>query len=42
MQATTGCHDNVPNPVLQEAEFIVHNPVAFHATNHLFDPDADR
>jgi hypothetical protein len=42
MQATTCFHDGIPNSVLQEADFIFHDSVAFHSTNRMFDPDADR
>ena len=41
MQATTCFHDDVPNPVLQEADFVLYDPVAFHPANGMFDPDAD-
>lgn len=41
MQPTTCFHDGVTNPVLQEADFVFHDPVAFHPTNGMFDPDAD-
>ena len=41
MQATTCFHDSIPNPVLQEANFVFHDPVAFHPANGMFDPDAD-
>jgi hypothetical protein len=41
MQATTCFHDGVPNPILQEADFILHDPIAFYPTNSMFDPDAD-
>jgi hypothetical protein len=41
MQATTCFHDGVSNPIFQEADFVLHNPVAFHPTNGMFDPDAD-
>jgi len=41
MQATTCFHDSVPNPILQEADFVFHNPIAFHTTNGMFDPDTD-
>src|SRR6266540_5113554 len=41
MQATTRFHDSVPNPVLQEADFVFHNSVAFHPPNGMFNPDAD-
>jgi hypothetical protein len=42
MQATTCFQDGIPNTVLQETDFIFHDSVAFHATNGMFDPDADR
>jgi len=42
MQATTGVHDGIPQPVLQEADFVLHDPVAFHSPNHVFNPDSDR
>jgi hypothetical protein len=42
MQATTCFHDSVPNPVLQEADVVFHDSVAFHPTNGMFNPDADR
>ena len=42
MQATTCFHDGVPNAVLQETDFIFHDSVAFHATNGMLDPYADR
>jgi len=42
MQATTGVHDGVPNLVLQEADGIVHDSLAFHSTHGMFDPDAER
>jgi hypothetical protein len=41
MQATTCFHDGVPNAVLQEADFVFHDPIAFHPANGMFDPDAD-
>jgi hypothetical protein len=41
MQATTCFHDGVPNPILQEADFIFHDPVAFHPANGMFDPATD-
>jgi hypothetical protein len=41
MQGTTCFHDGVPNPILQEADFIFHDPVAFHPANGMFDPDTD-
>jgi hypothetical protein len=42
MQATTCFHDGVPNPILQEADFILHDSVALDPTNGMLDPDADR
>jgi DNA-binding FadR family transcriptional regulator len=42
MQATTCFHDGVPNSILQEADFVFHDSLAFHSTNGMFDPDADR
>jgi hypothetical protein len=41
MQATTGFHDGVPNPILQEADFVLHDPVVFYPTNDVFNPDSD-
>jgi hypothetical protein len=41
MQATTCVHDGVPYPVLQKTDFVLHDPVAFHPTNHVFNPDPD-
>ena len=41
MQATTCFHDSVPHPVLQEADFIFHDSVAFHSTNRVFNTDSD-
>ena len=41
MQATTCFHDGVPNPILQEADFVLHDPIAFHPANGMFDPDTD-
>jgi hypothetical protein len=41
MQATTCFHDAVPHPVLQEADVVLHDSVAFHPTDGVFDPDAD-
>jgi hypothetical protein len=42
MQATTCFHNGVPHPVLQKADFVLHDPVAFHPTNGVFNADADR
>jgi hypothetical protein len=41
MQATTCFHDNVPHPVLQEADVVLHDSVAFHPTNGVFNTDSD-
>lgn len=41
MQATTCFHDGVPYPVLQKADFVLHDPVAFHPTNGVFNADSD-
>jgi hypothetical protein len=41
MQATTCFHDDVPYPVLQKAELVLHEPVAFHPTNGVFHTDSD-
>jgi hypothetical protein len=42
MQATTRFHDSITNPVLEEAEFVFHDPIVFHPTNGVFNPDSDR
>jgi hypothetical protein len=41
MQATTCFHDSIPNAILQEANFVFHNPVAFHPTNGVLHTDSD-
>src|ERR671925_2361023 len=41
MQATTCFHDGIPNAILQEADFILHHPVAFHPTNSVLNADSD-
>ena len=41
MQATTRFHDGIPNPILQEADFVFHNSVTLHATNRVFNPHSD-
>ena len=41
MQATACFHDGIPHPVLQKTDFILYNPIAFHPTNGMFDPNAD-
>jgi hypothetical protein len=41
MQPTTRLHDCIPNAILQEANGVLHDPVAFHPTNSMFDPHAN-
>ena len=41
MQPTTRFHDGVPNPILQETDFVFHDSVTFHATNRVFNPHSD-
>jgi hypothetical protein len=41
MQATTCVHDSIPEPVLQETDGILYDPVTFHSTNGVFNADAD-
>ena len=41
MQATACFHDGVANAIFQQAYLIFHNPVAFHASNSVFNPDPD-
>ena len=41
MQATTCFQDGIPNPVLQEPDFVFHDPITFHPANGMFNPDAD-
>ena len=40
MEATTGFHDRVPNPVRHEADGLFHDPVACHPTHGMCDADA--
>jgi hypothetical protein len=42
MQATTRFHDRLTTPILEEADFVLHHPIAFHPTNGVFHADADR
>jgi hypothetical protein len=42
MHATTRFHDGIANPILEETDFVFHHPIAFHPTNSMFNPDADR
>jgi hypothetical protein len=41
MQATTCFHDGVTYPVPQKTDFVLHDPVAFHPTNGVFNTDSD-
>jgi hypothetical protein len=41
MQATTCFHDGIPEPVLQEADCILYDPVTFHPTDGVFNADSD-
>ena len=41
MQPTTGFHDGVPNPILQETDVVLHDSVAFPSTNGVFNPNSD-
>ena len=41
MQSTTRFHHSITNAILQEADFVFHNPVAFHPANGVFNTDAD-
>ena len=41
MQATACFHDGIPDPVLQKADVVLHDPVAFHPTNGVFNTDSD-
>jgi hypothetical protein len=40
MQATTRFHDSISNAILQEANCILHDPLPFHTTNGMFNPDS--
>jgi hypothetical protein len=42
MHATTCFHDRITNPVLEEADFVFHHPIAFHSTNGVFHANSDR
>jgi hypothetical protein len=41
MQATTCFHDGIPEPILQEADCILYDPVTFHPTDGVFNADSD-
>jgi len=39
MQATARLHNYVPYAILQEADGILHDPIAFDSPNSMFDAD---
>jgi hypothetical protein len=41
MQPTTRFHHGIPNTILQEADFVFHDSVAFHSTNGVFNTNSD-
>ena len=41
MQSTTRFHDGIANPILQEADSVFHDSVAFHSTNGVFNSNSD-
>ncbi len=41
MQATARLHNCVPYAILQETDGILHDPVAFHPANGVFNTDSD-
>src|ERR671922_2750932 len=41
MQATTCFHDSIPEPVLQEADCLLNDPVTLHPTDGVFNADSD-
>jgi hypothetical protein len=41
MQPKTRFHHGITNAILQETDFIFHNPIAFHPTNGVFNADSD-
>ena len=41
MQPTTRFHNGITNAILQETDFVFHNPRAFHPTNGVFKADSD-
>ena len=41
MQATTRFHNGITNAILQETNFVFHNPLAFRPTNGVFNADSD-
>jgi hypothetical protein len=41
MQTTARFHDGIANSILQEADFVFHDSIAFHSTNGVFNADTD-
>ena len=41
MQPTTRFHHGITNAILQEADFVLHHPVALYPANGVFNTDAD-
>jgi hypothetical protein len=41
MQATARFHDGVTSAILQKADLVFHDPLAFHPTHSMFRQDAD-
>ena len=41
MQPVTYFHDGIPHPILQEADVVLHDPVAFHPTNGVSNTDSN-
>src|SRR6266498_1616391 len=41
MQPTTRFHHGITNTILQETDYIFHNPITFHPTNGVFNADSD-
>ncbi len=40
MQPTTCFHDDIANPILQEAYLVFHHPIALHPTDRVFKTDS--
>jgi hypothetical protein len=41
MQSTTCFHNGITKAILQEADLVFHDPIAFHSTNNVFNTDSD-
>jgi hypothetical protein len=41
MPPTTRFPHGITNAILQETDFVLHNPIAFHPTNGVFHADSD-